>query len=79
MFAGGIYFTEGIKAEAACSGWTWAPGAINGSISCNFSDRCAVIFRGTGHRTGTKERYCDKNGQQVRETTYADEKDGCCA
>lgn len=71
-----VWVGNGIDVEAGCSGWT----VVSSSTSCDRTDNCGFLWLndGTQYRTGTKERYCDKNGSQKRETTYFSEKAGCC-
>lgn len=67
-----------MNASASCSGWTREPGWY---VSCDWSDRCGIAwaFPGTCYEVGTKVRYCDKNGRQVKETSSFYERNGCCA
>lgn len=67
---------NGIAVEAGCSGWT----EVSSCTNCDLTDRCGFLWLndGTQYKSGIKERYCNKEGKQVRETTYFSEKDGCC-
>lgn len=71
-----VWVGNGVDVEAGCSGWT----EVSSYTTCDLTDRCGFLWlnAGTQYRSGTKERYCDKKGKQVRETTYFSGKDGCC-
>lgn len=71
-----IWVGSGISSQAGCSSWT----VVSSSTECDYSDRCGIFWinAGTQYVTGTKERYCEKDGKQERETTYYCNKDGCC-
>lgn len=67
-----------ITANASCSGWTRDPGWY---VECDWSNKCGPLwlFPGTAFEIGTKTRYCDKDGKQVKETTSFYEQNGCCS
>ncbi len=67
-----------LTVEAACSGWTREDGW---QTTCDWSDRCGPFWTmpGTCYEVGTKTRYCDVDGKQVKETTSFVEQNGCCA
>lgn len=66
-----------IPVSASCTNWT----TTDQYTTCDYSDRCGVAwaFPATAYKQGTKERYCDVNGTQQKETTTFTEKSGCCA
>ena len=71
-----MWMGSGFSSQAKCTDWT----VVSSSSSCDYSDSCGFLWLspGTKYKTGTKERYCSKDGKQERETTYFSEKDGCC-
>jgi len=73
-----MWIGNSISSQAGCSGWTEIDSTVG--TTCDYSKDCGFLWLNTGtkYRTGTKERWCDEGGSQVRKTTSFCDKIGCC-
>jgi len=64
------------RAEAQCSGWT---NSANGGAVCFADSGCGFLWlQNESRQTVVQERWCSKDGRQVRQTQFISQRLGCC-